>query len=143
VYIGGLTLINAALMADGTIQQGELRINTTAIGELDGRISPRSAALKTAFEAGGIPVQVSDNCRAMGEVLQLYLYRDHSLLEQIARRSNCKLWCRSVLRLRRYRGMHASSDSGRVSSAARYGGHDPRDIFSTKLDLWTVHASRH
>jgi 2-dehydropantoate 2-reductase len=62
--LGGLTLINAALMADGTIQQGELRINTTAIGELDGRISPRSIALKTAFEAGGIPVQVSDNIAA-------------------------------------------------------------------------------
>jgi len=62
--LGGLTLINAVLMADGTIQQGELRINTTAIGELDGRISPRSTALKTAFEAGGIPVQVSDNIAA-------------------------------------------------------------------------------
>jgi 2-dehydropantoate 2-reductase len=62
--LGGLTLINAVLMADGTIQQGELRINTTTIGELDERISPCSTALKTAFEAGGIPVQVSDNIAA-------------------------------------------------------------------------------
>ena len=59
--LGGLTLINAALLADGTIQQGELRINTTAIGELDGRITPRCTELKTALDAGGIPTQVSDN----------------------------------------------------------------------------------
>ena len=59
--LGGKRMINAALMADGTIQQGELRINTTAIGELDGRISPRCTELKTALDAGGIPVQVSNN----------------------------------------------------------------------------------
>jgi 2-dehydropantoate 2-reductase len=59
--LGGLTVINAALMPDGTIQQSQLRINITAIGELDGRASPRCAAIKTALEAGGIPVQLSDN----------------------------------------------------------------------------------
>src|SRR5579872_775499 len=32
--IGGLTVVNAALMPDGVIQQSELRINITAIGEL-------------------------------------------------------------------------------------------------------------
>src|SRR6476646_122509 len=59
--LGGLTVINAALMPDGTIQQSQLRINITAIGELDGRASRRCAAIKTALEAGGIPVQLSDN----------------------------------------------------------------------------------
>jgi 2-dehydropantoate 2-reductase len=59
--LGGLTVINAALMPDGTIQQSQLRINITAIGELDGRASPRCAAIKTALEAGGIPVQLSDD----------------------------------------------------------------------------------
>ena len=59
--LGGLTVINAALMPDGTIQQSELRINITAIGELDGRISSRCTAIKMALEAGGIPVQVSDD----------------------------------------------------------------------------------
>ncbi len=59
--LGGLTIINAALMPDGTSQQSQLRINITAIGELDGRASPRCAAIKTALEAGGIPVQLSDN----------------------------------------------------------------------------------
>jgi 2-dehydropantoate 2-reductase len=59
--LGGLTVINAALMPDGSIQQSELRINITAIGELDGRLSSRCTAIKTTLEAGGIPVQLSDN----------------------------------------------------------------------------------
>ncbi len=63
--LGGLTIINAALMPDGTIQQSQLRININAIGEFDGRGSPRCTAIKTALEAGGIPVQVSDSILAM------------------------------------------------------------------------------
>src|SRR5258705_2500701 len=55
--LGGLTIINAALMPDGTIQQSQLRININAIGEFDGRGSPRCTAIKTALEAGGIPGQ--------------------------------------------------------------------------------------
>ena len=62
--LGGLTVINAALMADGTIQQSQVRINLNAIGEFDGRGSPRCAAIKTALEAGGIPIQVSDSILA-------------------------------------------------------------------------------
>jgi 2-dehydropantoate 2-reductase len=63
--LGGLTIINAALLPDGTIQQSQLRININAIGELDGRVSSRCTAIKTDLEAGGIPIQVSDNIRAM------------------------------------------------------------------------------
>lgn len=63
--VGGLTIINAALMPDGTIQQSQLRLSITAIGELDGGPSSRCTAIKTALEAGGIPVQVSDNILAM------------------------------------------------------------------------------
>jgi 2-dehydropantoate 2-reductase len=63
--LGGLTVINAALMPDGTIQQSQVRVNITAIGELDGRLSSRCTAIKTALEAGGIPVQVADNILAM------------------------------------------------------------------------------
>ncbi len=59
--LGGLTVINAALMPDGTIQQSEVRINITAIGELDGRVSSRCTAIQTALDTGGIPVQISDN----------------------------------------------------------------------------------
>jgi 2-dehydropantoate 2-reductase len=54
--LGGLTVINAALMPDGTIQQSQVRININAIGEFDRRGSPRCTAIKTALEAGGIPV---------------------------------------------------------------------------------------
>jgi 2-dehydropantoate 2-reductase len=63
--LGGLTVINAALMPDGTIQQSQVRINITAIGELDGHSSSRCTAIKTALEAGGIPVQVTENIMVM------------------------------------------------------------------------------
>jgi len=63
--LGGLTAINAAMMADGTIQQSQLRVNLNVIGELDGRASARCAAIKAALDAGGIPAQISDNILAM------------------------------------------------------------------------------
>jgi 2-dehydropantoate 2-reductase len=63
--IGGLTVINAALMPDGAIQQSQVRVNITAIGELNGSISSRCAAIKTALEASGIPVQITDNIMVM------------------------------------------------------------------------------
>jgi 2-dehydropantoate 2-reductase len=63
--MGGLTTINAALMPDGTVRQSQLRINLNAIGELDGRPSDRCTVIKTALEAGGIPVQISDAILAM------------------------------------------------------------------------------
>jgi 2-dehydropantoate 2-reductase len=63
--LGGLTIINAALMPDGTIQQSQMRINITMIGELDGQFSDRCTAIKTALEAGGISVQVADKILVM------------------------------------------------------------------------------
>jgi|SRR5581483_11654106 len=63
--LGGLTVINAALMPDGSIQQSQVRINLTAIGELDGHSSSRCTVIKTALEAGGIPTQIADNILAM------------------------------------------------------------------------------
>jgi 2-dehydropantoate 2-reductase len=63
--MGGLTIINAALMPDGAIQQSQLRFNMTAIGELDGGPSPRCTAIKAAMEAGDVSVQVSDNITEM------------------------------------------------------------------------------
>ena len=63
--LGGLTIINAALLPDGTIQQSQMRIDITMIGELDGQLSDRCAAIKTALEAGGISVQVVDNIPVM------------------------------------------------------------------------------
>jgi 2-dehydropantoate 2-reductase len=63
--LGGLTVINAALLPDGSIQQSQVRINLNVIGELDGRTSNRCTAIKAALDAGGIPVQISDNILAM------------------------------------------------------------------------------
>lgn len=63
--LGGLTAINAALMPDGTIQQSQLRVNLNVIGELDGRASTRCTAIKAALDAGGIPIQISDNILSM------------------------------------------------------------------------------
>jgi 2-dehydropantoate 2-reductase len=63
--LGGLTVINAALMPDGTIQQSQLRINLNIIGELDGHASARCTAIKAALDEGGISTQISDNIIAM------------------------------------------------------------------------------
>lgn len=63
--LGGLTVINAALMSDGTIQQSQVRVNITAIGELDGQLSSRCSAIKAALEAGGIAAQVTDKILLM------------------------------------------------------------------------------
>lgn len=63
--LGGLTVINAALLADGTIQQSQVRVNITAIGELDGSSSSRCAAIKRDLEASGVSVQISDNIMVM------------------------------------------------------------------------------
>lgn len=59
--LGGLTIINAALLQNGVIQQSQIRINLTAIGELDGTLSSRCKAIKDSLEAGGISVQLADN----------------------------------------------------------------------------------
>jgi 2-dehydropantoate 2-reductase len=63
--LGGLTRIRADLKRDGTIQQSRVQINLNVIGELDGRASTRCTAIKAALEAGGIPIQISDNIVAM------------------------------------------------------------------------------
>lgn len=60
--LGGLTVINAALLPDGTIQQTPgVRVNMNLIGELDGHKSSRCEAIKSALDAGGIPVDVVDD----------------------------------------------------------------------------------
>ena len=63
--LGGVTTINAAMLSDGTIQQSQLRGILNAIGELDGQKSERCLAIKAALDAAGIPVDVSDNIRAL------------------------------------------------------------------------------
>ncbi len=60
--VGGLTAINAALLADGTIQQTPgVRVNMTMTGELDGDKSPRCDAIKAALSVGGIAADVVDD----------------------------------------------------------------------------------
>jgi 2-dehydropantoate 2-reductase len=59
--LGGLTAINAALLPDGVIQQSQLRINITTIGELNGQPSSRCDAIRKALAAGGITADISDN----------------------------------------------------------------------------------
>jgi ketopantoate reductase len=119
--LGGLTVINAALMPDGSIQQSQVRINLTAIGELDGRLSSRCTATKTALEAGGIPVQLTENILVMmGKVLRVHLQRNNSLVKPITRRSDRTGYQRSVLRLRRHRRMYKGRDCVGASAASRY-----------------------
>jgi 2-dehydropantoate 2-reductase len=82
--LGGLTAINAAMMPDGTIQQSQLRINMNVIGELDGRASSRCTAIKTALEAGGIPVQVSENIIA-GMWMKFFAFACNATVASLSR----------------------------------------------------------
>jgi 2-dehydropantoate 2-reductase len=59
--LGGLTAINAALLPGGVIEQSQLRVNITSIGELNGRPSGRCDAIQKALAAGGISADISDN----------------------------------------------------------------------------------
>ena len=147
--LGGLTAINAAMMPDGTIQQSQLRVNLNVIGELDGRTSARCTAIKAALDAGGIPVQISDNILAMmwAKFFGFVCMRDNSDLDQVPGGSDRKVSFRRVLCHCRDRGMRTGRDGGGLpacsSSRSRYGGHCPRSVFPTGLDLWAVHADRH
>jgi 2-dehydropantoate 2-reductase len=82
--LGGLTAINAAMMPDGTIQQSQLRINMNVIGELDGRASSRCTAIKTALEADGIPVQVSENIIA-GMWMKFFAFACNATVASLSR----------------------------------------------------------
>jgi 2-dehydropantoate 2-reductase len=63
--LGGVTRIRAELMRDGAIQESRPQINLNLIGELDGRASTRCTAIKAALDAGGIPIEISDDILAM------------------------------------------------------------------------------
>jgi 2-dehydropantoate 2-reductase len=147
--LGGLTVINAAMMADGTIQQSQLRINLNVIGELDGRASARCTAIKAALDAGGIPVQISDNILAMmwAKFFGFVCNATNSDVDQVPGGSDRKISFRRVLCLCRDRGMRTGRDGGGLpacsSSGSRHGGHCPRSFLPNGLDLWPVHADRH
>lgn len=59
--LGGITVINAALLPDGAIQQSQVRINMNHLGELDGKTSARCSAIAQALTSGGLPAEVVDN----------------------------------------------------------------------------------
>jgi 2-dehydropantoate 2-reductase len=145
--LGGLTVINAALMPDGTIQQSQVRINLNIIGELDGRASARCTAIRSALDAGGIPTQISDNIRAMmwakffGFVCSATIATlTRSRAGAIAKSASGASFVSAVI-----------EECARVVTAAGYPPAPPpapdtagltRGLFS-QLDLWAVHTDRH
>ena len=53
--LGGLAMISAALLPDGSVRHNPIRLPTnSAVGELDGRRSSRCEAIKEVFTAGGV-----------------------------------------------------------------------------------------
>jgi 2-dehydropantoate 2-reductase len=112
--LGGLTVINAALMPDGTIQQSQVRINLNIIGELDGRASARCTAIRSALDAGGIPTQISDNIRAMmwAKFFGFVCSATIATLTRSRGGRDRKVSFRCVLCFCRDRGMCASRDRG-------------------------------
>ena len=57
--MGGLTAVNAVLLPDGRIVQSPVRIEMTAFGELDGKVSERCLAIQKSFADGGIKADAS------------------------------------------------------------------------------------
>jgi 2-dehydropantoate 2-reductase len=59
--LGGLTAVNAVLEPNGDVVQTPVRIDMTALGELNGERSARCAEIQHAFTAAGMPMTLSDN----------------------------------------------------------------------------------
>lgn len=59
--LGGLTVINPVMLADGTIEQSAVSMTVTAIGELPGGGSPRCTAIQQALATGGITANVAED----------------------------------------------------------------------------------
>jgi 2-dehydropantoate 2-reductase len=62
--IGGVVLKPVDLVEPGRIRLADQPTDRLVIGELDNRITPRLAAIKSAIEPAGWPVTVTDNIRA-------------------------------------------------------------------------------
>lgn len=63
--IGGVTNKPADLVEPGRIRLADQATDRLVIGELDNRMTPRLAAIKSAIEPAGCPVFLSDNIRAV------------------------------------------------------------------------------
>jgi 2-dehydropantoate 2-reductase len=145
--LGGLTVINAALMPDGTIQQSQVRVNITAIGEFEGGASSRCTEIKAALEAGGIPVQIVDNiCAVMWE--RFFGFACSATIASLSRSRAGVIAqaadgasfvsavigeCTSVVTALRYPPLPAFNSAGQISGL----------IFPTELNLWAIYAHRH
>lgn len=57
--LGGLTAVHAILGPSGEVVQSPVKVDMTALGELDGMPSERCAAIERAFAAGGVKAALS------------------------------------------------------------------------------------
>jgi 2-dehydropantoate 2-reductase len=63
--LGGLTAVNAVLEPHGDVVQSAVKIDMTALGELNGERSARCADIQHAFTVAGMPMALSDNVIAL------------------------------------------------------------------------------
>jgi 2-dehydropantoate 2-reductase len=59
--LGGVTAVNAVLEPSGDVVQSPVRIDMTALGELNGERSPRCAAIQQAFTRAGVAMALRDD----------------------------------------------------------------------------------
>jgi 2-dehydropantoate 2-reductase len=59
--LGGVTAVNAVLEPGGDVVQSPVRIDMTAVGELNGERSARCAAIQQAFTAAGVTMALRDD----------------------------------------------------------------------------------
>jgi 2-dehydropantoate 2-reductase len=62
--VGGVTAVNAVLEPSGDVVQSPVKIDMTALGELDGARSARCAAIQRAFTAAAVPIALRDDILA-------------------------------------------------------------------------------
>ena len=62
--VGGVTAVNAVLEPGGDVVQSPVKIDMTALGELDGARSARCTAIQRAFTAAGVPIALRDDILA-------------------------------------------------------------------------------
>jgi 2-dehydropantoate 2-reductase len=62
--LGGVTVVNAVLTANGDIVQSALKVDMTAFGELSEERSARCAAIQQAFSAAKVSTSISDDIMA-------------------------------------------------------------------------------
>ena len=143
--LGGLTAINAALLADGSIQQSALRLNLNAIGELDWAEIRSLRGHQAGAGQGRHPDRAvgQHHRRNVAQVRRLCLHRGDRFADAITGRQYRPRCSRVVFRCRGHRRMLTHLGGRRLFGAAAECRDDQGNVLPTGLHLRPLAADRH